>query len=139
MQKYILVEYIATMLFYLSTGPFLNTTSSISNKYNTEITPSGWTFSIWGVIYTWLSLMHAYILSTTCRRYELWARIKRYPKIKWYVIICWRSWDIYLYCHLRTVYGPMYCSPAVLPYGFFITWIANMLLNIGWLLLWDRE
>ncbi|XP_077100763.1 uncharacterized protein LOC143751869 [Siphateles boraxobius] len=87
-------------------GPFRNTTSSISNKYNTEITPSGWTFSIWGVIYTWLSLMHAYILSTTCR---------------------------------RTVYGPMYCSPAVLPYGFFITWIANMLLNIGWLLLWDRE
>ncbi|XP_067291538.1 uncharacterized protein si:ch211-161h7.5 [Pseudorasbora parva] len=87
-------------------GPYLNTTSAISNKYNTEITPSGWTFSIWGVIYAWLSLMHAYILSTTCR---------------------------------RTVYGPMYCSPAVLPYGFFITWIINMLLNIGWLLLWDRE
>ncbi|KAK2870044.1 hypothetical protein Q8A67_024436 [Cirrhinus molitorella] len=88
------------------TGPYRNTTSAISNKYNTEITPSGWTFSIWGVIYTWLSLMHIYILSTTCR---------------------------------RTVYGPMYCSPAVLPYGFFITWIINMLLNIGWLLLWDRE
>ncbi|XP_016400211.1 uncharacterized protein LOC107733178 [Sinocyclocheilus rhinocerous] len=86
-------------------GPFRNNTGSISDKYNTEITPSGWTFSIWGVIYTWLSLMHIYILSTTCR---------------------------------RTVYGPMYC-PAVLPYGFFITWIVNMTLNIGWLLLWDRE
>lgn len=62
-------------------------------------------------------------------------------KIKWYVIIiiCWCSWDIYVYCYYRTTYGPMYCSPAVLPYGFFITWIANMLLNIGWLLLWDRE
>ncbi|XP_067233552.1 uncharacterized protein si:ch211-161h7.5 [Chanodichthys erythropterus] len=87
-------------------GPFQNTTSAISNNYNTEITPSGWTFSIWGVIYTWLSVMFVYIVSTTCR---------------------------------RTTYGPMYCSPAVLPYGFFITWIANMLLNIGWLLLWDRE
>ncbi|XP_043082827.1 uncharacterized protein si:ch211-161h7.5 [Puntigrus tetrazona] len=87
-------------------GPFRNTTRVISDKYNTEITPSGWTFSIWGVIYTWLSLMHIYILSTTCR---------------------------------RTVSGPMYCSPTVLPYGFFITWIVNMLLNIGWLLLWDRE
>ncbi|XP_056307091.1 uncharacterized protein si:ch211-161h7.5 [Danio aesculapii] len=87
-------------------GPFRNTTSAISNKYNTEITPSGWTFSIWGVIYTWLSFMTAYILSTTCR---------------------------------RSVNGPMYCSPAVLSYGFFIVWIINMLLNIGWLLLWDRE
>ncbi|XP_016296644.1 uncharacterized protein LOC107654190 [Sinocyclocheilus anshuiensis] len=88
------------------TGPFRNNTGAISDKYNTEITPSGWTFSIWGVIYTWLSLMHVYILTTTCR---------------------------------RTVYGPMYCSPAVLPYGFFITWIVNMLLNIIWLLLWDRQ
>ncbi|TRY91978.1 hypothetical protein DNTS_014577 [Danionella cerebrum] len=61
---------------------------------------------IWGVIYVWLTIMHAYILSTTCR---------------------------------RSVNGPLYCKPAVLSYGFFIAWIANMLLNIGWLLLWDRE
>ncbi|XP_051538484.1 uncharacterized protein LOC127431892 [Myxocyprinus asiaticus] len=39
----------------------------------------------------------------------------------------------------RTACCPMYCSPAVLPNGFFISWIFNMLLNIGWLLLWDRE
>ncbi|XP_051971065.1 uncharacterized protein si:ch211-161h7.5 [Xyrauchen texanus] len=105
-----LVMFIICIIFNIlagpGVGPFLNTTSAISNKYDTDITPSGWTFSIWGVIYTWLTLMHAYILSTTCR---------------------------------RTAYGPMYCSPAVLPYGFFISWILNMLLNIGWLLLWDRK
>ncbi|KAA0704748.1 hypothetical protein E1301_Tti000937 [Triplophysa tibetana] len=87
-------------------GPFKNTTSAVSNEYDTEITPSGWTFSIWGVIYTWLSLMIVYILTTTCR---------------------------------RTADGPMYCSPAVLPYGFFIIWILNMLINISWLFLWDSE
>lgn len=104
------VAFIICVIFNALAGPgigaFKNTTSAISNKYDTEITPSGWTFSIWGVIYTWLSLMHIYILSTTCR---------------------------------RTAYGPMYCSPAVLPYGFYIIWILNMLLNIIWLFLWDRE
>ncbi|KAL2085131.1 hypothetical protein ACEWY4_018451 [Coilia grayii] len=86
--------------------PFLNGTGDISDTFNTQITPSGWTFSIWGVIYVWLTLMLGYIISTTCR---------------------------------STAYGYMYCSPAVLSYGFFICWILNMVLNIAWLLLWDRE
>ncbi len=70
--------------FFLFAGPFRNNTGGISDKYNTEITPSGWTFSIWGVIYTWLSLMHVYILTTTCRRYELSElESNGYQKIKW--------------------------------------------------------
>ncbi len=32
---------------------FKNTTGDISNEFYTQITPAGWTFSIWGVIYTW--------------------------------------------------------------------------------------
>ncbi|XP_072513724.1 uncharacterized protein [Salminus brasiliensis] len=88
------------------TGPFLRKTANVSDKYNTQITPSGWTFSIWGVIYFWLTVMLIYIVTTIFR---------------------------------RNVYGQMYCSPAVLPYGFFISWIVNFLINIGWLLLWDRE
>lgn len=86
--------------------PFLNGTGDISDKFDTQITPSGWTFSIWGVIYVWLTLMHGYILSTICR---------------------------------RNAYGYMYCSPAVLPYGFFISWVLNMILNVAWLLVWDRQ
>ncbi|KAG7273351.1 hypothetical protein CRUP_030249, partial [Coryphaenoides rupestris] len=35
-------------------------------------------------------------------------------------------------------YGYVYCSPAVLPYGFFISWCINMGFNIGWLIVWDR-
>ncbi|KAI5611203.1 hypothetical protein C0J50_11872, partial [Silurus asotus] len=87
-------------------GPFLRGTGNVSALYETEITPAGWTFSIWGIIYTWLVLMNLYFLSWFCR---------------------------------RTATGWMYCSPAVLPYGFFLSWIINMLLNITWLLLWDRE
>ncbi|KAF7692819.1 uncharacterized protein si:dkey-29d8.3 [Silurus meridionalis] len=87
-------------------GPFLRGTGNVSALYETEITPAGWTFSIWGIIYTWLVLMYLYFLSWFCR---------------------------------RTATGWMYCSPAVLPYGFFLSWMINMLLNITWLLLWDRE
>ncbi|KAI1902225.1 hypothetical protein AGOR_G00042520 [Albula goreensis] len=87
-------------------GPFHQSTGNVSYKYETEITPAGWTFSIWGVIYTWLSAMLAYCLTSLCR---------------------------------RSVYGWMYCEPAVLPYGFYLSWIVNMILNIVWLFLWDRE
>ncbi|KAK2868689.1 hypothetical protein Q7C36_000560 [Tachysurus vachellii] len=87
-------------------GPFLHKTGNVSALYETEITPAGWTFTIWGIIYSWLLLMNVYFLSCICR---------------------------------RTTNGWMYSSPAVLPYGFFLSWIINMLLNITWLLLWDRE
>ncbi|XP_037389965.1 uncharacterized protein si:ch211-161h7.5 [Pygocentrus nattereri] len=105
-----IVVYITVITFNAlaaqGTGPFLSKTANISDKYVTQITPSGWTFSIWGVIYFWLTLMLIYIATTVFR---------------------------------RNAYGPMYCSPSVLPYGFFISWIVNMLINIGWLLLWDRQ
>ncbi|XP_061094971.1 uncharacterized protein LOC133126646 [Conger conger] len=87
-------------------GPFIQTTKNVSDLYDTEITPSGWTFSIWGIIYAFLTAMLIYIFTALCR---------------------------------RNAYGWMYCSPAVLPYGFFVSWIVNMSLNIIWLILWDRE
>ncbi|XP_030622998.1 uncharacterized protein LOC115806441 [Chanos chanos] len=102
--------FVVTMVFNVLAGPgvapFEQTTSNVSAKYDTEITPSGWTFSIWGVIYTWLAVMLIYIVANIFR---------------------------------RNAYGRMYCSPPVLPYGFFFTWIFNFVANIAWLLLWDRE
>lgn len=41
-------------------GPFHSSTGNVSARYETDITPAGWTFSIWGVIYTWLTLMVLY-------------------------------------------------------------------------------
>ncbi|TRY53830.1 hypothetical protein DNTS_002788 [Danionella cerebrum] len=48
-------------------GPFQHSTGNISAQYETEITPAGWTFSIWGVIYSWLLLMNLFLLSWFCR------------------------------------------------------------------------
>uniref|UniRef100_A0A3Q3H0Q1 Si:dkey-29d8.3 n=1 Tax=Kryptolebias marmoratus TaxID=37003 RepID=A0A3Q3H0Q1_KRYMA len=78
--------------------PFQFPTANVSARYETDITPAGWTFSIWGVIYTWLTLMVIYIIS--------------------YVF---RSW-----------------AQSLLPYSFYFSWLCNMLLNITWLVLWDR-
>lgn len=48
-------------------GPFHSTTGNVSARYETDITPAGWTFSIWGVIYTWLTLMVIYLTTYVFR------------------------------------------------------------------------
>ncbi|XP_039983481.1 uncharacterized protein si:ch211-161h7.5 [Xiphias gladius] len=86
-------------------GPYYTNTANVSAMFDTQITPSAWTFNIWSVIYIWLTAMIIYILTGLCR---------------------------------KNGYGYVYCSPAVLPYGFLISWCLNLCLNIGWLLVWDR-
>jgi len=39
----------------------------VSDKYPIEITPAGWTFSIWGFIYIWQALWIVYTLYLTCK------------------------------------------------------------------------
>uniref|UniRef100_A0A3Q1FKY5 Si:ch211-161h7.5 n=1 Tax=Acanthochromis polyacanthus TaxID=80966 RepID=A0A3Q1FKY5_9TELE len=61
-----LVVFIITMVFSAlaaSGKPFLVSTGNISDEFVTEITPSGWTFAIWGIIYTFLALVLVYVLS----------------------------------------------------------------------------
>uniref|UniRef100_A0A3B3BJ39 Si:ch211-161h7.5 n=1 Tax=Oryzias melastigma TaxID=30732 RepID=A0A3B3BJ39_ORYME len=102
-----LVVYIITMVFSVLAGPgipFSSSTSNVSDEFVTQITPSGWTFSIWGIIYVALALVLLYILSGL----------------------------------FRNAYGYVYCSPAVLSYGFFGAWCLNLAINTGWLFLWDR-
>jgi hypothetical protein len=43
-----------------SLGIFKNSTSAISASHEVDITPDGWTFSTWGLIYTWQALWLVY-------------------------------------------------------------------------------
>ncbi|KAJ8307521.1 hypothetical protein KUTeg_015605, partial [Tegillarca granosa] len=47
---------------------FNQTTGDISDHYLLQVTPAGWTFSIWGIIYTWQALWLIYGLTTICRK-----------------------------------------------------------------------
>uniref|UniRef100_UPI0037E8AA0B uncharacterized protein n=1 Tax=Semicossyphus pulcher TaxID=241346 RepID=UPI0037E8AA0B len=86
-------------------GPYETTTANVSAVFDTQITPSGWTFNIWSIIYVWLTAMVIYIVAGLCR---------------------------------KNGYGYVYCSPSVLPYGFFTNWCVNLCFNISWLIVWDR-
>ncbi|MEE6464632.1 hypothetical protein FKM82_006308 [Ascaphus truei] len=71
-----LVSFICTIVFnalsaIAQKGLFLTTASNVSSKYSLEITPAGWTFSIWSVIYIWNGLWILYIHSTLFRRNKL--------------------------------------------------------------------
>ncbi|GLD54731.1 uncharacterized protein AKAME5_000731100 [Lates japonicus] len=105
-----LIFFIITMVFTALAGtgiyPFLSSTANISDEFVTQITPSGWTFTIWSIIYTFMALVLLYLLSGIFR---------------------------------KNAYGYVYCSPPVLPLGFFVAWCLNLGLNTGWLLLWDRR
>ena len=78
----------------------------MSDENNTEFTPAGWTFSIWGIIYFWQAAWLLYAIS-------------RIPR---------KSNEDYLYI-----------IPDTLHYFVFVFYILNMILNISWLFLWDRE
>ena len=52
----------------VSVGIYANNTGTISDAYPTGLTPSGWTFSIWGIIYLWQALWLVYAVSTLFRR-----------------------------------------------------------------------
>lgn len=53
---------------FFSLGPYRTTTANVSSVFDTQITPSGWTFNIWSVIYIWLTAMVIYILTGLCRK-----------------------------------------------------------------------
>lgn len=53
-------------------GPFRHlfgnaTTGEVSDKFYIEITPAGWAFSIWGLIYLWQAAWIIYSLTLLCR------------------------------------------------------------------------
>ena len=39
-----------------SLGVFKERTGDVSNRFEVDITPAGWTFSTWGIIYAWTGL-----------------------------------------------------------------------------------
>ena len=54
-------------------GPFRHlfgnaTTGEVSRKFYIEITPAGWAFSIWGLIYIWQGAWIIYSLTLLCRK-----------------------------------------------------------------------
>lgn len=48
--------------------PFLASTGNVSAEFSTEITPAGWTFAIWTLIYIFLALTLVFALSGFCRK-----------------------------------------------------------------------
>ncbi|XP_068160677.1 uncharacterized protein [Antennarius striatus] len=119
-------------LSVVGVGPYKTTTANVSAVFDTQITPSGWTFNIWSVIYIWLTLMIIYILSGLCRKLGSICCIFSFKNIKA------TDKSRFLLQALLNGYGYVYCNPPVLPYGFFISWCINLCFNIGWLIVWDR-
>ncbi|XP_021245511.1 uncharacterized protein LOC110395440 isoform X2 [Numida meleagris] len=60
----------------------------------------------------------------------------------WNVIYAWQlAWLLYALSGIcrRNELGCVYMKPDFLPIPFYVAWILNNGLNVGWLFLWDRE
>jgi len=90
----------------IDTGIFTQPTANVSATYTLAITPAGWTFAIWGVIYTYMIIWMIYSLTLLCT---------------------------------KTENGYLYCCPALLPPTFFMSYMVNLVFNMSWLILFDRE
>lgn len=71
-----LLSFLLVLFFNYATnnqdlGIFTQSIGNMSDKYQVYITPSGWTFIVWGVIYTWILVAMVYALSQLCRRTEV--------------------------------------------------------------------
>jgi len=73
----LMVSTLASLIIYLvgtaklnnpATSPFNTTIGNQSAKYHTDITPSGATFAIWGLIYTWTGFATIYVCSLLFRK-----------------------------------------------------------------------
>ena len=80
---------------------------NLSAKYELDTTPAGWTFSIWSVIYLFISLTFVFYIFTI---------LKRTPG------------NDYIYLN-PVVVSPAYC----------VFYCINLLMNVAWTFLWDRE
>lgn len=58
------------LIFFSVLGIFTQSTGNISDKYYVEITPAGWTFSIWGFIYAWQAAWIIYACVNLFRKTE---------------------------------------------------------------------
>lgn len=61
-------------------GVFDNTTGEIARKYETNITPANYAFSIWGLIYLWQLAWIVYVITTIFRKNEI-GRIIVHPLV----------------------------------------------------------
>ena len=64
----------------VSWGIFSNSTSDISKYNEVDITPAGWTFATWGIIYTWQGLWLFYNVFLFFKRSE-YGRLYMAPPI----------------------------------------------------------
>ena len=80
---------------------------NLSAKYELDTTPAGWTFSIWSVIYLFISITLVFYIFTI---------LKRTPGNDY-----------------------MYLNPVVASPAYCLFYSINLLTNVAWTFLWDRE
>ncbi|XP_048385919.1 uncharacterized protein si:ch211-161h7.5 isoform X4 [Stegostoma tigrinum] len=121
-----LVVYIITLVLNAlagrgsQSGPFYQSVGNVSKKYNTELTPAGWTFSIWGVIYTWQAVWLLYACIGLCRRYII-------PALAFLALIAFTSY-VALFFTYRALHTQL---PWMQKYRKIDMWLVRILIQNG--------
>ncbi|XP_062891300.1 uncharacterized protein LOC134338921 isoform X2 [Mobula hypostoma] len=121
-----LVVYIITLILNAlagngpESGIFLQTVGNLSRKYYTEFTPAGWTFSIWGIIYTWQAVWLVYVLIGLCQRHIILALI-------FLALIAFTNYVVLFFCYR----GLFTQGPWLQEYRKVDLWLVRILVQNG--------
>ncbi|XP_015210046.1 uncharacterized protein [Lepisosteus oculatus] len=81
-------------------------------------------------------------IANTTEEYVLEVSLDNWLSTTWILIGVWNGlWLVYVFSTLfrRNVFGTVCCNPEIHPPSFYVFWIFNNLLSIGWLFLWDWQ
>ena len=122
-----------TYLFSGSSDIFVSTVGNLSDKYDLSFTPAGFTFTIWSIIYIWLAAAIGF-----CKFNQNWIYDSKVQ------LICIYIWIFSLILVIYTLFsssdeGKLYLNPEVVTPWFSFFFTTNLLYNLAWIFVWDRE
>ncbi|KAK4316777.1 hypothetical protein Pmani_012104 [Petrolisthes manimaculis] len=113
-------------------GIFNTTVGNLSATYEIDVTPAGFVFLIWTVIYFWLLLAHLYALILLCRRNAVGPVYTTPPPVLWF--ICLTNWIAFGLVHGSLYrHGPWMAQHAKVDLWMYrILWHNGLALYTVW-------
>ena len=124
-----IIWHFKTLLFLFAASDIFNSNvGNLSRKYELSITPAGYTFSIWSIIYIWNAAAFVF-----CKFSIVFVKADlKYFKMYFFISDLFSIFS-------SSAMGKLYLNPVVISPWYSFFYISNLWYNTAWIFTWDRE